>query len=421
MERVEAFVRGGGYLVVVADHTFLHERNGAKPELFANEPLRFTRMRLENDSADPLVPGFSASVRTCRLAGSLRPGSGNPSGSSIGGAVHASWPARPLLVVPYAYEDMGLTARDAQRGFLGDLVWNGGERLGDVVLAAEEDVGRGRVLVVGDTTGITNLGRPFHWQWWGASLKPAPAKPARAYASAALLVASALLVIAARPRASIVGFALALAMMPRGDRDARPLAGEVPVLVLEQAVCPEGRAGDWDGDGSLSLLLTAYRAGYVPCVGDTREGGLLERAAALVVAAPRADPGRQWADGLLAWVEAGGRLFVGASCTDSRNIAGLLARIDADVSPRVLGPQRVRLAGATVTLREPWALDVSAEWRPLLSAEGQVLAATRGVGRGGIFLIGDSRLFRNEALESAERIDEENVRYLVGLFRQEAP
>jgi hypothetical protein len=422
VDRLDAFVRAGGYLVVVADHTFLHERRGGKPQLFANEPLRFTHMRFANDSADPLAPGFSASVRACRLGGSLRPGAGNPSGTSIGGAVHTSWPARPVLVATYAYEDLGLAAHDAQRGFLGDLVWNRGERLGDVVLAAEEDMGKGRVLVVGDTTGVTNLGRPFHWHWWGASLRPAAGAPGRTYACAVLLLASAVFVIAGRPRAAMIGFALALGSMAGRDHEARPLAGEAPVLVLDQAPCPEGRAGGWDGDGSLSLLLSAYRAGYVPCVGDAREGALLDRVEALVVAAPRADPGREWAERILAWVETGGRLFVGASHADSRNIAGLLAPLGAEVSPRILGPRRMILAGATVTLREPWALDVArGSWRPLLCADGEVLAAARDVGRGEVVLVGDSRFFRNEALESAERVDEENVRYLVGLLRRDEP
>jgi len=421
VERIEQFVKEGGYLVVIADHTFLHEDASGRPRIFANEPLRFTHMRFANDSADPLSPAFWASTRPWRLGQSLWPEPGNPSGISIGGAVHVAWPARPVVVGHHAYVDAGLPARDAERGFLGDLMWNPGERLGDIVLAAEEQVGAGRVMVVGDTTGITNLGRTFHWEWWSRCLRGVQHGRAPAYWCAALLTAAAVSVLAGLGGALAAATAIALAATPLArKRDADPLPGVDPVLVVEQATCPEGRAGGWEEDGYLSLLLTAYRAGHLPCVGDTREfAPLLDRAMAMVVAAPRADPGAAWVERVLAWVESGGHLFVGASHEDARNIAGLLVRIDAGVSACVLGPLRMRLDSSAVTLREPWALELrSTSWRPLLSAHGEVLAATRELGRGRVFLVGDSRFFRNESLESAERIDAENVRYLVGVLRE---
>ena len=56
-------MRGGGTLIVVGDHTFLHEApDGEGPELFLNQPLEPAAIRFANDSADPIAPGWISST-----------------------------------------------------------------------------------------------------------------------------------------------------------------------------------------------------------------------------------------------------------------------------------------------------------------------------------------------------------------------
>ena len=72
----------------------------------------------------------------------------------IGASVVADWPARPLLVGRWGWTDDGDKASD--RAMMGNDRYDSGEKLGDVVLAAEQPLGKGRVMAFGDTSGLTN-------------------------------------------------------------------------------------------------------------------------------------------------------------------------------------------------------------------------------------------------------------------------
>jgi hypothetical protein len=62
----------------------------------------------------------------------------------------------PLIIGRYGIGDLGDLAKQDGGSFMGDSRYNAGERLGDIVLAAEKRVGKGRVIVFGDTSSFTN-------------------------------------------------------------------------------------------------------------------------------------------------------------------------------------------------------------------------------------------------------------------------
>ena len=64
------------------------------------------------------------------------------------------WPARPLIVGRWGWADPGDPAAGASK--MGNHLYDPGERLGDLVLAAEEPLGKGRIVVFGDTSLLTN-------------------------------------------------------------------------------------------------------------------------------------------------------------------------------------------------------------------------------------------------------------------------
>ena len=72
--------------------------------------------------------------------------------------------ARPVIVARHGFSDRG-NQNNADRAFLGNRRYDRGERLGDIVLAADAKQGQGAVLVFGDTSPFQNLPIPFHWRF----------------------------------------------------------------------------------------------------------------------------------------------------------------------------------------------------------------------------------------------------------------
>src|SRR5260370_16509 len=77
-----------------------------------------------------------------------------PLGVGVGDRVRPQWPARPLLTRRGGWNAPGDEGRSA--AMMGNHHSDAGERLGDIVLISEQPIGKGKVVVFGDTSGFTN-------------------------------------------------------------------------------------------------------------------------------------------------------------------------------------------------------------------------------------------------------------------------
>lgn len=155
LERIQQYVNGGGALLVLGEHTVREKDGGSR----FNEVLGPTAMQVAFDSAMFAVGGWLHSYQALAHPASLGiRDDRNQFGVVIGASVEAEWPARPLLVGRWGWNDPGDATNDESRGgsMMGNQKYDPGERLGDVLLAAEQRWGRGRVVVFGDTSGFTN-------------------------------------------------------------------------------------------------------------------------------------------------------------------------------------------------------------------------------------------------------------------------
>jgi len=164
LERIHDFVRRGGTLAVFGDHT-LYEPAGAdsvttrpadvnEPANRINELLKPTAMRIRFDSETFAVGGWLHSYQPMAHPATLGLGDDRQQfGVVTGASVAVRSPARPLLMGRWGWNDLGDEGGSAA---LGDHRYNPGEKLCDTVLAAEQQVGKGRVVVFGDTSSMTN-------------------------------------------------------------------------------------------------------------------------------------------------------------------------------------------------------------------------------------------------------------------------
>lgn len=151
LERIWDYVRGGGRLLVLGEHTTVDPNGGSR----FNEVLAPTAMRVNFDSATFAVGGWLQSYDM--IAHPITSGVAddrNQAGVVIGASLDVGWPARPVLVGRWGWSDWGDPA--SPRAMMGNDCWDADEKLGDVVLAAVQPLGRGRVMAFGDTSGLTN-------------------------------------------------------------------------------------------------------------------------------------------------------------------------------------------------------------------------------------------------------------------------
>jgi hypothetical protein len=151
LDRIWDFVRRGGSLMVLGEHT-TRDRNGSNR---FNEVLQPTAIRVQFDSAMFAVGGWLHSYEPIAhpMTAGI-PDDKNQFGVVIGASLKTTWPANPLLIGRWGWSDPGDEGSD--RAMMGNDRYDSGEKLGDIILVAEQRLGKGRVIAFGDTSSITN-------------------------------------------------------------------------------------------------------------------------------------------------------------------------------------------------------------------------------------------------------------------------
>jgi len=298
LERMWGFVRRGGSLLVCGEHTVSEgEKGGSR----FNEVLAPTAMQVRFDSAMFEVGGWLNSYEA--LAHPTSAGIAddrNTFGVVIGASVEARWPARPLLVGRWGFCDPG--DPKSARAMMGNGRYDSGERLGDIVLAAEQPFGAGKVIAFGDPSGLTNgitvgahpyTSRLYAYLAGGAQ---SPQEPWRGVL-AILMAATLVTVLAYRPdsvRLALAAGALAAALaiataassqvarvLPDGRRrDPNNLA------YMDTAHLSVSSEESWRPDGTMGLAMMFMRCGYLTLNLPEMTPERLERAAIVASVAP---------------------------------------------------------------------------------------------------------------------------------------
>ena len=151
LERIWKFVREGGSLLVMGEHT-TRDSNGSNR---FNEVLEPTNIRVEFDSATFAVGGWLQSYDAIAHPATIGVSDErNQFGVVIGASLETQWPARPILIGRWGWSDMG--DQGSSRAKMGNGKYDPGEKLDDLILAAEQPLGKGRVIAFGDTSSLTN-------------------------------------------------------------------------------------------------------------------------------------------------------------------------------------------------------------------------------------------------------------------------
>lgn len=419
------FVRAGGGLLVLGDHTNIQEILAPLDSI-----LSPCGIRVAFDSAIPIAERWtwynSIRVHPHPLTRGLR--GEDDLKISVGASLHLSSGALPLLTGRDAYSDPGNWENRAG-AYLGNMRYDRGEPLGDLPIVAGRDFGRGRVVVFGDTspfqrTSVYNthefLTRVFTYlAHGGRSVAPLVMR----LAGALLLVTGCIRIAASLPATPV---ALALAAFLAGawlTLSARiatvalpdePWRGDIAWIDLAHGNRVDVHAGRDDGINGFADHL--WRQGYVP-LGMKRvdlEG--LAQARVFATVAPAFEFSRPERRALRQFVENGGLLIVASGFEERSGSTSLLGDFGYAIGRTPIGSAHqavCHLEGEFALMHESWPVQ-----RP--EGRGEVWVESWGypvivferIGAGGLIVIGDSRFLCDVKLESADTFVEPNIDFL---------
>jgi hypothetical protein len=357
LERVWAYVERGGSLLLVAEP-------GDASSVF-NELLKPSAMTVRNDTAVTRTGGWEQSYdATLHPAVAGIDDARNKFGVQLGSSIRTGWSARPVLVGRWGWSDPGSSA-----ALSGVSYYNAGKPLGDLVLAAEEPLGRGRVFTLADASPLQNdslpnaypfVGRLFGYLANEAACSQDVWRQLLGLFSLTALVA----LLAGRPAAWQIMLASTVLSVA--------LLCCIAVSQWSGRVLPDGREHSADGAnniayidashleaydadphgkrGLLDFLQTLMRQGYLPLFAYDATPERLERAGLLV----SIGPGREFSSAECAAVKqflgGGGTFLCMVGAEHARPIAPLLADLNFTVPPSPVAPGE--------TAREPAPLGV---------------------------------------------------------------
>ena len=429
LDRVWAFVRGGGSLLVAAEPAmYAQDRQSS-----FNQVLQPTRIEVRSDTAISEIGQWEHSLLPlAHPATTGVDGDRNQFGQMMGSSLAVRWPASPILVGRWGSSDPG-----------SDVVHTGahshdpGEKLGDLILAAEDRLGQGKVVVLGDTACISNQVISRSYPFIGrmlAYLADRSSSPQAGWRQTLGLLACLALIGLCYARTDCEQLATVAVVITLSLWGTRALGHQ------STRVLPDGRAASpnnvayidashleaycdepWGNDGIDGLFLTLMRNGFLPLMASDLDADRLGKSAVLISIAPARPFSQSERREVREFVEAGGILIWTVGAEHAAPSGQLLADFGFGVSPTHLR------AGKNLAESEPagcvrpvyfnspegqasamlfagWPIRHPAEGARALAYgnDDSPLIAVGYFGEGAVILIGDTCFAMNKSLERVD-------------------
>jgi hypothetical protein len=368
-------------------------------------------------------------------------------------AIHSTGQAVPLVASRWATANVsrGLSQFSFDENGtvpLGENSFVAGDRLGDVALAAEQRVGRGSVVVLGDVNCLANDRLPSSYVFVGRLLAALAAKSGGPLAfwrqAVALLALGAMLVLAARQteamQLSVAAMAMAAAvfggtiaadataeLLPDGRPQSNPPIAYVDASHLEPLAYEP-----WSPDGLGQLTRALARGGHLPLLAPDLSPQRLQGAAMLLLIAPARPLSAGERKTVHEFVDGGGILICMVGSEEIGPSGPLLAEFDLAVPPMPVPPSEITREtfpiGAFAAAYGDSSNDKSAAWFyaawPIVhgqdaedlvawsdSRQYMPVITSKRFGKGTVVLVGDTYFAMNKNMELLDKDPAANTEF----------
>lgn len=421
------FVNKGGSLLVLGDHTGINHIR--KP---FNDLLSPVKINFNFDSAVPLTPKWEHAIelkphyitRNIKDETDLQIG--------IGASLTISHPVRPVIVGKYGFSDYG-DVRAESRGYLGDMRYSQGEKLGDIILVAESNYGDGKVLVFGDTSSFQNgslvqssqfVDQVFLW----LNIRGRILYTCHRYLLAILILSVVILWGAQRAFArsiliflvSVCALALLTIVIIQLVNEGEKEEMKAELAYIDISHFERINLDSWgkpDGFGGLTYNL--IRNGYYPQVLKTFDAPRILGAELVIIIAPAKPFADRELKVLGEFVRQGGYLIVTAGWEEKTGCNRLLQHFDLDIDNIPLGRVFPTQNLQGLTFSEAWPVIYKREdTEALCRVWNYPVIVYKRYFKGGILVAGDSSFLLNRNLEGLYNYSIANIMFLKKIIRE---
>ncbi len=407
------FLHSGGGVLVVGDHTNIKNiQTGVNSFLEAGSHLR---LRFDSAISTGLKVNWADNQLYLTGPGSRALYNSPDFGISIGASVEAKPPAFPLIEGIYAFSDHGDPATAATGG-MGNSHYDRDERFGNIELVAAERIGAGKLVLIGDTSGMMSLSIPHSWRWH-LELIDRLAGDSRHWGFSPVWFSWLLMLLGG------------VAAWKAGDRRQR----QVLLLLLwlffwqgfnmtEPRILPPAQPENicwidkshnpnWDmasryNWSAAKLHELLYENNLQPLHLHDLDAALIDGSRFLLLNGPTSFFRQRERRELQQFLQDGNHLILAADARRTAALAGLQRELGFGVLDIPLGTASVAVSeGDTLDWHfyEAWPVTCEEKCDTLISAWEYPLALRRQVGQGIFTLIGDHRFFCKQSLEGEER------------------
>ncbi|MBU7018721.1 MAG: hypothetical protein HXS44_14520 [Theionarchaea archaeon] len=422
-EIIHAFVRNGGGLLVFGEHTNMMADivDFQSGHHYLNDILYPTGIRVNTDTAEWMAEHWQTSQDFAPHAVVRGLSPEDIRTGSVGASLSISGSAQPIIVGRYAFSDK---ENPLEPGYLGDREYARGEQLGDIILAASDTYGKGKVLAFGDTSFGFNEALTGTWKLMENSIHFLTREGTSPYLGWAALLFFTLMVAllyVGDTLLKVLGYSiLFVALLVSGviSMAVKPPHAAVDTIAwLDNTHCNLINTRGYKDNSVDGLSKNLMRNVYIPLFLD--DVSQLQEGSVFVIIAPTRKYSSGEAKEIASFVEKGGLLIMSVGFNEKYAVQPLLDIFQMDIWGIPLGPVPwiIETHGRTPQISDEdldkyWHEPKFMEVYPVAGASpcmsyasltylGQTydLIISRQYGQGMVVLIGDSRFLLDENLE----------------------
>ncbi len=422
------FVERGGGLLIVGDHTGTDAIRDP-----TNDLLSPCGMEINFDTAVPLRRSW-ASAKSYLFHPLGRSGGVMDAELWLGASVTCGPNGEPFVVGRGAFSDPGDLSNKG-RSFLGNLAYDPGEKLGDIVLAAAAHWGKGKAVLHGDTSPYQNgtiirshsmINRTLHWMVEDGFFSFLDRWREWLLMLVVGAVGTMLAVLSLNRRLWLMT-ALLLPAVSVGLWSMIPGTTSTDVewspKDYKQALVDDGHGSlfdlmAWEQKSIGGLQYNLMRNGLSPRFAESPSELDREPASLYVIATPTEPFSEDEADRLVSFAENGGWVLVSAGWNTYPNVKGIFDRFGVKLENVPLGQSDGTAKIGTVKMADAYpVVGDTTKTETLVECLGYPVAKAVHRGRGGLIAIGDSQFLLNKNLEGQnEMVVMENVQFFRDLM-----
>lgn len=344
---------------------------------------------------------------------------------NIGASLEVKYPARAVLIGKNGYSDAG-DMNNASNGYIGDMQFNRGERLGDIVLAAEAGYGDGKVFVFGDTSLLQVINLPYSYDfanrlfsWLSGSGKPV-SETIDIIGIIMLILSAVSTVYLLKNRrimsviiSSIIVLAVITQLFPAPLNGTGYSGRLVGVDISQGSLVKMNR----DKDSIDGLLANIERNGCLPLLlnrGDYNPADF----EAIILIAPSDKMSTDSISRLKSYMKDGGLVIMSSGWEQYDGCREFLDSFGLGLQNIPLGRGNKDEENKTASFWDVWAVSVNDPSNvDILAKEWDYPTAVHvPYGKGGLIFISDPQFFKNKNIEDIYSYNDVNIDFIKSIF-----